>query len=73
MWSDLPPALKKHSEMSFYSGYALDDVYGVYGVDENEGAVVVVRPDGYVGVVAALGDVQAVEGYLGNVVRGFSC
>ncbi|KAL6239506.1 hypothetical protein BDW75DRAFT_120505 [Aspergillus navahoensis] len=69
-WRDLPPALKERSEMRFYSGCALDDVYSVYGVDEREGAIAVVRPDGYVGVVAALDDVKAVEGYLGGVLRG---
>ncbi|KAL5051117.1 hypothetical protein BDW71DRAFT_172317 [Aspergillus fruticulosus] len=69
-WRDLPPALKERSEMRFYSGCALDDVYSIYGVDEREGAMAVVRPDGYVGVVAALDDVKAVEGYLEGVLRG---
>ncbi|KAL4772700.1 FAD binding domain-containing protein [Aspergillus nidulans var. acristatus] len=69
-WRDLPAALKERSEMRFYSGCALDDVYAVYGVAEDEGAIAVVRPDGYVGVVAALDDVKAVEGYLGGVLRG---
>ena len=55
--------------MRFYSGCALDDVYAAYGVAEDEGAIAVVRPDGYVGVVAALDDVKAVEGYLGGVLR----
>ncbi|KAL4883951.1 FAD binding domain-containing protein [Aspergillus karnatakaensis] len=70
MWRDLPAEIKKHSEMRFYSGYELsDDVYKIYGVDEAEGAITVVRPDGYVGVVAALDDVSTVEGYLGSVLR----
>ncbi|CBF78088.1 hypothetical protein AN8756.2 [Aspergillus nidulans FGSC A4] len=69
-WRDLPAALKERSEMRFYSGCALDDVYAAYGVAEGEGAIAVVRPDGYVGVVAALDDVKAVEGYLGGVLRG---
>ncbi|OJJ70025.1 hypothetical protein ASPBRDRAFT_76652 [Aspergillus brasiliensis CBS 101740] len=56
-WRDLPAELKKHSEMSFYSGYELDDVYKIYGVDAAQGALAVVRPDGYVGTVAALDDV----------------
>ncbi|KAL4917710.1 FAD binding domain-containing protein [Aspergillus aurantiobrunneus] len=70
-WRDLPRELKERSEMRFYSGYDLsDDVYAIYGVDENQGALAVVRPDGYVGAVAALDDVQSVQGYLGGCVRG---
>ncbi|KAL4927568.1 putative phenol monooxygenase [Aspergillus undulatus] len=69
-WRDLPAELKTHSEMRFYSGYDLaDDVYKIYGVDEERGAVVVVRPDGYIGVVAGLDDVERVERYLGGLLR----
>ncbi|KAL4945073.1 hypothetical protein BDV06DRAFT_231798 [Aspergillus oleicola] len=69
-WRELPSELKSHSEMRFYSGYDLaDDVYKIYGVDEGEGAVAVVRPDGYIGVVARLDDVERVEGYLAGVLR----
>ncbi|KAL5339590.1 FAD binding domain-containing protein [Aspergillus crustosus] len=70
MWRDLPPEIKTHSEMRFYSGYELaDDVYKVYGVEEGKGALAVVRPDGYVGVVARLDDVGAVGSYLGGILR----
>ncbi|KAL2820098.1 FAD binding domain-containing protein [Aspergillus granulosus] len=70
MWRDLPSELKQQSEMRFYSGYALsDDVYKIYGVDENKGAIAVVRPDGYIGTIAALDDVQRVEGYLRRCIR----
>ncbi|KAL4960066.1 putative phenol monooxygenase [Aspergillus stella-maris] len=69
-WRDLPSEFKQHSEMRFYSGYDLaDDVYKIYGVDESEGAIAIVRPDGYVGVVARLDDVERVEAYLGGVLR----
>ena len=64
IWQDLPAELKRYSEMRFYSGYEIDDVYGTYGVDPAEGAVAVVRPDGYVGVITTLGDVNNVKGYL---------
>ncbi|KAH1335533.1 hypothetical protein KXX35_006063 [Aspergillus fumigatus] len=64
MWQDVPNELKKHSEMRFYSGYALDDVYKIYGVDETRGALAVVRPDGYVGMVAGLADLERVQEYL---------
>ncbi|PYH46041.1 putative phenol monooxygenase [Aspergillus saccharolyticus JOP 1030-1] len=65
-WRDTPDELKQYSEMRFYSGYELEDVYGVYGVDPAQGAMAVVRPDGYVGTVAALGDVWRVDGFLGG-------
>ncbi|KAL3473528.1 FAD binding domain-containing protein [Aspergillus californicus] len=70
MWRDLPRELKERSEMRFYSGYALsDDVYAIYGVDPAQGALAVVRPDGYIGTIAALGDVARVEGYLRGCIR----
>lgn len=69
MWQDVPNELKKHSEMRFYSGYALDDVYKIYGVDETRGALAVVRPDGYVGMVARLADLERVQEYLERCIR----
>lgn len=69
MWNDIPTEVKKHSEMSFYSGYEIDDVYGTYGVDPDRGALAIVRPDGYIGVLADLGDVERIEDYLGAMIR----
>lgn len=69
MWSDIPREVKQYSEMSFYSGYELDDVYATFGVDPAQGALTVVRPDGYIGIVAELGDVKRVELYLKNLIR----
>jgi hypothetical protein len=70
MWKDVPRELKEHSEMRFYSGYELtDDVYAIYGVDEAKGALAVVRPDGYIGTIAALDDVKRVEEYLRRCIR----
>lgn len=54
--------------MSLYSGYDLEDAYQIYGVDPGKGALVVVRPDGYVGVVAHLKDVQRVDAYLSRLI-----
>lgn len=65
----MPPELKQQSEMRFYNGYDLEDVYGVYGVDPAEGALAVVRPDGYIGVVAGLGNVKRVKAYLEACLR----
>ncbi|KAJ1713632.1 phenol monooxygenase [Aspergillus flavus] len=55
-WRDVPQELKQHSEMRFHSGYEIDDIYAVYGVDPAQGALAVIRPDGYVGTIAALDD-----------------
>ncbi|OJJ85149.1 putative phenol monooxygenase [Aspergillus glaucus CBS 516.65] len=68
-WRDVPRELKQYSEMQFYNGYEKEDVYGVFGVDPEKGAVAVVRPDGYIGVVAELGDVKRVEGCLEGCLR----
>lgn len=68
MWNDIPHEVKQCSEMSFYSGYEMDDVYDIYGVDPSKGALAVVRPDGYVGVLAELGDVKRIDDYLGRMI-----
>ncbi|KJK60788.1 hypothetical protein P875_00053027 [Aspergillus parasiticus SU-1] len=67
-WRGLPVCVKEQSEMTFYSGYELEDVYGIYGVDPARGALVVVRPDGYVGLVVALSDTGRVDEYLSRVI-----
>jgi hypothetical protein len=69
MWKDLPLQAKEHSEMSFYSGYEMDDVYDIYGVNPTEGALAIVRPDGYIGVISALNDLNRALGYLEKLVR----
>ncbi|KAB8273745.1 thioredoxin-like protein [Aspergillus minisclerotigenes] len=67
-WRGLPMCMKEQSEMTFYNGYELEDVYGIYGVDSARGALVVVRPDGYVGLVVALSDTDPVDEYLSRVI-----
>lgn len=68
-WDDIPKEVKQYSEMSFYSGDELDDVYAIYGVDPTQGSLAVVRPDGYIGVVAELQDVERVWAYLETLIR----
>ncbi|OGM42089.1 phenol monooxygenase [Aspergillus bombycis] len=68
-WRNVPQELKKHSEMRFHSGYDIDDVYKIYGVDPAQGALAVIRPDGYVGTIAALNDVNRIERYLAGCLR----
>ncbi|OJI99218.1 hypothetical protein ASPVEDRAFT_125606 [Aspergillus versicolor CBS 583.65] len=67
-WESIPICLKEEAEMSLYSGYELQDAYQIYGVDPAKGALVVVRPDGYVGVVAHLNDVGRVDAYLNRLI-----
>lgn len=68
-WKDVPSGLKQHAEMRFYDGSALQDAYETYGVSVDQGAIAVVRPDGYVGTLAALGDVERVTMYLKKCLR----
>lgn len=71
-WDDIPACVKQTSEMRFYDGSALDDAYSIYGVDPTCGALAVIRPDGYVGVVSQLGDVKKLEQYLHSCIRTVS-
>lgn len=65
-WDQMPSCLKECAEMSFHGPVGTEPLYGIYGVSENGGAAVVVRPDGYVGAVKSLADVTSLEGYLDN-------
>lgn len=67
-WDNIPASVKQQAEMSFYSGYELDDTYRIYGVDPSRGALLAVRPDGYVGIIAELSDVPSVDAYLSRVI-----
>jgi hypothetical protein len=68
-WDDVPVCVKQRAEMRFHDGSALDDAYAIYGVDPAKGALAVIRPDGYVGVVARLDHVSRVEEYLKRCIR----
>ena len=68
-WSDIPFCVKERAEMRFH-GPAEDDVYSMFGVLEDRGAVVAVRPDGYVGAIARLANGEKIQKYLdGCIVR----
>lgn len=45
-----------------------EGVYQMYGVDVERGAVAVIWPDGYIGAVAAVHDVEVVRKYLEAVL-----
>lgn len=57
--------------MRFYNGTELEDVYKTYGVSKEKGAVVCVRPDGYVGAIEVLGEngVKNAEKWLRGALR----
>jgi hypothetical protein len=54
--------------MRFYNGYEVSDVYAIYGLNPAKGAVAVVRPDGYVGVVGMLTDLDRIFSYLRDCI-----
>lgn len=62
-WTDLPACTKKMAEMRFHGLADKEDAYEVYGVSREQGAIVTVRPDGYVGMLGSLSAVDEVEAY----------
>lgn len=42
------------------------DGYANYGIDRTDGAIVVVRPDGYVGVVTKLDGIAMIDAYFSS-------
>lgn len=64
-WADIPDSIKKYAEMRFH-GPVDDHLYATYGVSPDEGAVAIVRPDGYVGAVTSLSAASLVDEYLGR-------
>lgn len=69
VWTDIPEVVKEQAEMRFYNGTELEDAYKVYGVDPKQGAVTVIRPDGYIGVIAELKDTDRAYVYLKGCLR----
>lgn len=67
-WTDIPTFIKDHAEMRFYNGYDIEDAYAIYGVDPLHGALAVIRPDGYIGVVAQLNNVERARKYLESCI-----
>ena len=43
--------------------------YETYGLDPTSGAIVIVRPDGYIGVITALDEVDTIDQYFGSFMR----
>jgi phenol 2-monooxygenase len=62
-WDDIPSCVKDVAEMKFH-GPVHEQLYGIYGVDQDKGAIVVVRPDGYVGIISSLTHPSQADTYL---------
>lgn len=62
-WTDLPLCVKQVAEMRVYGLAKKEDAYEIYGVSKEDGAMSVVRPDGYVGMLSHLGAPNTVEAY----------
>jgi len=68
LYTDVPTFLRSH-----WSKVLIDDVdmgsrsggggYKYYGIDEQEGAIVIIRPDGYVGAITAFDRVSELKKY----------
>lgn len=69
VWTDLPGVVKVQAEMRFYNGTELQDAYKTYGVNPENGAITVVRPDGYIGTITELKDTVSIYGYLKGCLR----
>lgn len=61
-WTQITSGVKKLAEMRFYS-CAEDNAYEIYGVPPSLGALVIVRPDGVVGMVDHLETYQEVRSF----------
>lgn len=68
-WVDIPQSVKQLAEMRTYGIVKEKDAYDLYGVSKAEGAVSIVRPDGYVGTISRLASFHVVEEYFKRTLR----
>lgn len=69
-WTDLPSCIKDEAEMSLF--LAPEDVYSTYGTRSGgtaAGSLVVVRPDGVVGMIADLTGMELVVAFLDRFIK----
>jgi len=74
-YQKLPPLLRSHWSRVFIDdkdlkGASGGDGYKNYGIDSQTGAIVVVRPDGYVGTVSPLDKIGDINTYFGSFAIG---
>lgn len=67
-WTDIPSCVKEVAEMKVH-GPAYGGLYSTYGVDQDTGAIVVVRPDGYVGIVCSIQSPSEADAYLSQCLK----
>lgn len=65
-WEQMPSCLKEFAEMTFHGPTGPEPLYEIYGVLPSKGAVVAVRPDGYVGAVKPLAEAASLGAYFDN-------
>ncbi|KAG9610187.1 putative phenol monooxygenase, partial [Aureobasidium melanogenum] len=63
-WTQIPSDVKRLAEMRTYGLSKKEDAYDVYGISKEEGAIAIVRPDGYVGVLCRLSAPEIAGTYL---------
>jgi phenol 2-monooxygenase len=67
-WTDFPEAVRERNEWLLL-GDAFGEAYTTFGVNEEVGAVAVVRPDGYVGMVGRVEETARVRAWLAGVLN----
>ncbi|CAL1708745.1 unnamed protein product [Somion occarium] len=67
-YMDVPQTLRPHWTSIHFDGHASGPVYDAYGINR-EGALVVFRPDGYVGTITPLGEVELVRQYFRQFLK----
>ncbi|RAH43105.1 uncharacterized protein BO95DRAFT_502709 [Aspergillus brunneoviolaceus CBS 621.78] len=68
-WSDLPTSLKRHSEMRLYDGLAVQGAYELFEVNVHQGALIILRPEGYIGMIASLERHGLLQDYFTSCLR----
>lgn len=63
-WVDLPHDVKQFAEMRTYGLAKKEDAYDIYGISKQEGVIIALRPDGYVGMLGQLSTPNYVEAFL---------
>lgn len=62
-WADIPVGVKELAEMRVYGRSKIEDAYDVYGVPKEQGLIAIIRPDGYIGMLAPLAGHGLVEAF----------
>ncbi|KAJ4301336.1 hypothetical protein N0V90_003428 [Kalmusia sp. IMI 367209] len=66
-WTDFPATVREFAEDRVYGEAEKGGVYGVWDIERKDGALAVVRPDGYVGAQFKWGNVEGVLGYFHGI------